>query len=67
MMAEAWHPTLTSDIKHPGDINGDGAVSTADPLAIFSAWGECGEYPEDVTGDEVVGTDDILLILSYWT
>lgn len=67
MMALAWHRILSADIKHPGDVNGDGAVSTSDLLAVLAAWGECGDCDEDVSGDGWVGTDDILVLLAYWT
>jgi len=67
MMAEAWHAILIDDMRHPGDVNGDGAVSTTDLLAILAAWGACEGCIEDFTGDGIVGADDILLLLSYWT
>jgi hypothetical protein len=53
-----------------GDIDGDGAVSTADLLALLSAWGPCPPLPEsclaDLNGDGVVSTGDLLILLSAW-
>jgi hypothetical protein len=54
----------------PGDINGDGSVSTEDLLLLLAAWGKCpgpaGECPADLDGDGTVSTADLLILLSNW-
>jgi len=50
----------------PADLNGDGAVNTADLLQLLGAWGPCDACIEDINGDGEVGTDDLLQLLSAW-
>ena len=52
-----------SDQPCIGDIDGDGAVSTNDILALLGAWGSCDSCPADVTGDGLVGVDDLLMLV----
>ena len=51
----------------PGDVNGDGLVSTTDILDVLGFYGclaDCGDY--DTNGDGVVGAPDLLFILGYY-
>ncbi len=56
----------------PGDLNGDGVVSTTDLLILLSSWGPCDicDKPEGCPADFdencAVGTSDLLLLLSNW-
>jgi hypothetical protein len=53
----------------PGDIDGDGMVSTSDLLALLGAWGgclDCGDCPADLDGDCQVSTADLLILLGNW-
>ncbi|MHC4426989.1 MAG: hypothetical protein ACYS0D_00095, partial [Planctomycetota bacterium] len=55
----------------PGDLNGDGQVSTADLLQLIGAWGRCEDpcppsCPEDLDGDCEVATTDLLTLLGNW-
>jgi hypothetical protein len=53
-----------------GDIDGSGAVSTADLLALIGAWGPCPQPPApclaDLDGDGQVATTDLLILLGAW-
>ena len=48
-----------------GDINGDGAVDTADLLLLLGDWGQPGG-PADIDGSGLVDTVDLLLLLGQW-
>jgi len=51
----------------PGDVNGDGLVSTTDILDVLGYYGcleDCGDY--DTTEDGVVGAPDLLFILGFY-
>jgi len=51
----------------PGDVNGDGLVSTTDILDVLGYYGclsDCGDY--DTNDDGVVGAPDLLYILGYY-
>ena len=51
----------------PGDVNGDGLVSTVDILDVLGYYGclaDCGDY--DTNGDGLVGAPDLLFILGYY-
>lgn len=50
----------------PADLNGDGAVDSADIAVILSAWGAANS-PYDLTGDGVVGGADLAVVLFHWT
>jgi hypothetical protein len=50
----------------PGDLDGSGAVATADLLALLSSWGPCPGCPADLDGDGNVGTADLLVLLTSW-
>ena len=55
----------------PGDLDGDGIVSTNDLLILFSNWGSCpppekGDCPADLDGDGVVNTSDLLILFANW-
>ncbi|MHC4429763.1 MAG: hypothetical protein ACYS0D_14350, partial [Planctomycetota bacterium] len=50
----------------PADLDGDGAVSTSDLLALLAAWGPCAGCPEDLDGDGNVSTADLLTLLGEW-
>jgi hypothetical protein len=52
----------------PGDLDGDGLVSTSDLLMLLGMWGACdADCPADLDGDGVVGTSDLLLLLGNWS
>ncbi len=59
-----WLNQLVSDV--PGDVNGDGAVDTADAAAIFGyasgAAAEIDETAADVNGDGKINNRDALLL-----
>jgi hypothetical protein len=62
----AWQPTQT-----PGDLDGDGLVSTGDLLILLSAWGPCPKpcppsCAADLDGDCQVATSDLLILLAAW-
>ena len=51
----------------PGDLDGDGVVSTSDLLILFSNWGLCpvkGDCPADLDGDGIVSTSDLLILFA---
>jgi hypothetical protein len=54
----------------PGDIDGDGAVTFQDLLALLGAWGPCpappASCPADLDGDGIVGFSDLLSLLAHW-
>jgi hypothetical protein len=50
----------------PWDLDGSGAVGTADLLDLLSAWGPNPGHPADFNGDGSVGTADLLKLLSNW-
>jgi hypothetical protein len=49
-----------------GDVDGSGAVDTADLLALLASWGPCEDCPADFDGDGEVGTADLLALLAAW-
>ncbi len=60
---------VVCDSEVPGDLNGDGVVSTADLLILLSNWGpcdDCDNCPADFDGNCEVGTGDLLFLLSNW-
>lgn len=50
----------------PWDLDGGGAVDTADLLALLSAWGDDPGGPPDFDADGSVGTTDLLALLAAW-
>ena len=54
-----------------GDVNGDGAVGSADLALLLAAWGPCPDPPDpcpaDLDGDGTVGIIDFLILLGHWT
>lgn len=52
---------------NPGDLTGDGCVSSADLGVILSAWGSTSSPSVDLDNDGVVGSGDLGIILSGWT
>jgi hypothetical protein len=56
---DAWsHPTCA-------DLDGSGAVDTADLVAVLAAWGPC-TCPEDLDGSGSVDTGDLIIVLAAW-
>lgn len=59
-------------VSAPGDLNGDGIVSTTDLLILLSSWGNCPDCfdsescPADFNEDCEVSTSDLLFLLSNW-
>lgn len=53
----------------PGDLDGDGHVSTIDLLLLLSSWGacaDCNDCPADLDENCSVGTSDLLILLGNW-
>jgi hypothetical protein len=51
----------------PADLNGDGAVATADLGALLSNWGPSGACElADLDHDGIVGAGDLAIVLSEW-
>ncbi len=50
----------------PWDLDGSGAVGTADLLVLLAAWGTPAIGPPDLDADGVVATGDLLALLSNW-
>lgn len=50
------------------DVNGDGAVTVHDVLAIISFWGPCGvgDCSGDLNGDGLVNAEDLLEVIGNW-
>lgn len=57
------------DPSCPTDVNSDGMSDVADIIALYEAWGECGDQydcPEDIDFDGEVDIDDVFAILGNW-
>jgi len=54
------------DSACPGDLNGDGSVSSSDLPVLLNAWGATGPSPADIDGDGVVGPSDLTAMLTRW-
>ena len=52
------------EILCPEDVNGDGAISVADVLALLSSFGCLESCQYDVDGDGAISVADVLLVLS---
>ncbi len=50
----------------PGDLNGDGAVGTADLIILLGAWGPNPGHIADLDGDGAVGLADLIILLGGW-
>ena len=50
----------------PWDLDGDGAVGTADLLDLLGQWGTNPGGPPDLDGDGNVSTADLLTLLANW-
>ncbi|MHC5024119.1 MAG: hypothetical protein ACYTGG_09435, partial [Planctomycetota bacterium] len=50
----------------PGDLDGDGEVTTVDLLLLLAAWGPCPDCPEDLDNDDEVSVTDLLILLANW-
>jgi hypothetical protein len=62
-----FHQPDRAHLNCPGDVNGDGHVSTLDILDILGWYGcmsGCGDY--DQNDDNVVGAPDLLTVLGYY-
>ncbi|MCH8823275.1 MAG: hypothetical protein IH984_07170 [Planctomycetes bacterium] len=63
---------IPDNCEVPGDLDGDGHVSTVDLLILLGSWGPCadcnvpGDCPADLNGDCTVDTVDLLLLFSNW-
>jgi hypothetical protein len=49
-----------------GDLDGDGAINSADLAILLNAWGASGS-PADLNGNGVVDSADITILLANWT
>jgi thermitase len=50
----------------PGDLDGDGAVGSADLALLLGAWGGCAGCAADISQDGSVGSDDLAILLGNW-
>ncbi len=56
---------ITGDEDCIADLNGDGAVGSADLAVVLGSWGQAG-VAADLNGDGAVGSADLALILGSW-
>ncbi len=57
-----WKPVVAPPC--PADLDGDGAVGSADAALLLGAWGTAG--PGDLDGSGTVGSGDVALLLGSW-
>jgi len=50
----------------PADIDGNGAVNTADLLMLLGDWGPAADSPADLDGNGFVDVADLLTLLASW-
>lgn len=58
---------LLTPVTVTGDLDGDGAVSSADLIALLANWGPCPGCDADLNDDGAVDTGDLLILLANWT
>ncbi len=52
----------------PGDLDGDGAVGSADLGILLGMWGPCPRScPADIDSDGMVGASDLAILIGSWT
>ncbi len=70
-----WSPSGHRDIltyrwslddAAPGDLDGDGAVGSADLAILLGAWGACPGCGADLDGDAAVTAADLAMVLGAW-
>ena len=59
-----WVQIVRGEVACPWDLDGSGAVGTADLLALFAQWGTDG--PADFDESGTVDTSDLLILLANW-
>lgn len=62
---DAWFTPSGTDVRTPGDLDGDGIVGAADLAILLGAWGTTG--PGDLDGDGTVGPADLAILLGAWS
>ena len=50
----------------PGDVDGSGAVTVDDMLALLGAWGPCEGCPADADWNGIIDVNDVLILLANW-
>ena len=50
----------------PADLNGDGAISVLDLLAVINNWGATGPNAADINHDGTVSVLDLLMVINGW-
>jgi hypothetical protein len=58
--------TCTPDAPCPADIDGNGAVDSADLGSLLSSWGTCSGCAADLDGNGAVDSADLGSLLSSW-
>ena len=61
-----YEATITVDLVHLGDINGDSVVNFQDLLLLLKAWGPNSGHAADLNGDGVVNLSDLFILLMNW-
>ncbi|TVQ30263.1 MAG: hypothetical protein EA376_13395 [Phycisphaeraceae bacterium] len=67
---QAWRVSGLPALSSASDLNGDGAVGSADLAILLGSWGPCPPTPQpcpaDLSGSGSVGSADLAILLGEW-